>query len=322
MRGDYTKGPTVAIATHEYDLHAHAVAREIRERHGAGCHVLETDHIDREPGLTWSSETDLPPTLPDVDGAAVDVRDLDALWFRRIGHRRSTAMKAIEDPGHRDLVYNDSTTAITGTLATSFSGTWIDDPVRSRFAENKIVQLRAAREAGFTVPRTLVSQNPRHIRDFCAALDGQVVIKPVRGSIQAPVFTTMVAGELLADEAAMRLCPAIYQEMIPGQRHARVHCFGDRVLTAELRSPNLDWRPNLDIPASSIELPGDVVKKLHRVMELLGLTMGIFDLKLTDDGDYVWLEVNPQGQFLFIEGMCGLPLIAAMAEFLVGRARS
>ncbi len=44
--------------------------------------------------------------------------------------------------------------------------------------------------------------------------------------------------------------------------------------------------------------------------------MGVFDLKVAPDGEPVWLEINPQGQFLFVEGMCGLPLTAAFCRFL------
>jgi hypothetical protein len=50
--------------------------------------------------------------------------------------------------------------------------------------------------------------------------------------------------------------------------------------------------------------------------------MGIFDLKLDADGLPTWLEVNPQGQFLFLEALCDLPLSAAMARFLVDEAQA
>jgi hypothetical protein len=41
----------------------------------------------------------------------------------------------------------------------------------------------------------------------------------------------------------------------------------------------------------------------------------VFDLKLSSNGA-VWLELNPQGQFLFAEGLSGLPLMAAMSNYL------
>jgi hypothetical protein len=44
--------------------------------------------------------------------------------------------------------------------------------------------------------------------------------------------------------------------------------------------------------------------------------MGVLDLKLLQGTTPVFLEVNPQGQFLFTEGLGGLELTSAFTEFL------
>jgi hypothetical protein len=44
--------------------------------------------------------------------------------------------------------------------------------------------------------------------------------------------------------------------------------------------------------------------------------MGIVDLKMTQNNNFVWLEINPQGQFLFVQGLSGLNLISHFARFL------
>ena len=51
-------------------------------------------------------------------------------------------------------------------------------------------------------------------------------------------------------------------------------------------------------------------------MEILDLRMGVFDLKIDAQGEIVWLEVNPQGQFLFVEGMSDMKLAVACGDFL------
>jgi glutathione synthase/RimK-type ligase-like ATP-grasp enzyme len=48
----------------------------------------------------------------------------------------------------------------------------------------------------------------------------------------------------------------------------------------------------------------------------LGLVFGTIDLKVADNGDHVFLEINPQGQFLYIEILTGLPISNALADFL------
>ncbi|MFI6518134.1 RimK family alpha-L-glutamate ligase [Spirillospora sp. NPDC050679] len=315
----HEKSARIAVVTHERDLHAHAVKAEMERRYPARVHIFESDHFSRAPGLSWSPSEKAGSVFPAADGTAVELRELDAIWFRRLGNTRTSANPEVTDPVDRELIHVDTNAAALGMLTTEFRGRWVDRPAAFWAAQNKVVQLRAAHELGLRIPETLISQSPERIRDFCRAHPGAIV-KAVRGVMQAPAATTTVGEELLADEAALRVCPAIYQELVPGRRHVRAQVFGDRVLAALLESDDLDWRPNLDIPAVEHHLPDQVQDALRAVLKRLDLTMGVFDLKLTDEGEYVWLEVNPQGQWLFVEGMAGLPLIEAFTDFLYGRA--
>ena len=86
---------------------------------------------------------------------------------------------------------------------------------------------------------------------------------------------------------------------------------------ALIESADLDWRFANDWKVTPYELDPALAERLIRVVSLLGLRMGIFDLKLSDEDVPAWLEVNPQGQFLFLEGLCGMPLAQIMAEFLI-----
>ena len=57
------------------------------------------------------------------------------------------------------------------------------------------------------------------------------------------------------------------------------------------------------------------------MVRALGLRMGILDLKLGPDGELVWLEINPQGQFTFLEGMgSGIRLSRPFCDFLRAEA--
>ncbi|GAA0388165.1 hypothetical protein GCM10009530_44060 [Microbispora corallina] len=313
------KAVRIGVVTHERDLHAHAVKAELERRHPATVHIFESDRFGREPGLSWSPQGLVRPVFPAADGTAVDLGTADLIWFRRLGNPRTSANPEVTDPVDRELIDVDTATAALGMLLSEFRGRWVDHPASFWDAQNKIVQLRAAHDLGVRIPRTLVSQSPERVREFCAAHPGAVV-KAVHGVMRAPVATATVSEELLAGDASIRLCPAIYQEFVPGRRHVRAQVFGDRVLAALLESDDLDWRPNLDIPAEEHRLPDRVEDDLRTILRRLNLRMGIFDLKLTDEGEYVWLELNPQGQWLFVEGMTGLPLIEAFCDFLYGEA--
>jgi len=92
--------------------------------------------------------------------------------------------------------------------------------------------------------------------------------------------------------------------------------FGDEVHTARIRSRELDWRLANDQQVEPVATDADLAVQLRAVTHALGLRMGVFDLKVRPDGHPIFLEVNPQGQFLFVEGMSDMPLTQAFCRFL------
>jgi glutathione synthase/RimK-type ligase-like ATP-grasp enzyme len=307
----------LAILTVEEDIHALIVQKAFEDYEDVRCHIVETNRISGNLGPSWTNN-DYPGlrcAVPTAEGEYLDVRALDVVWWRRTGFQQQVPFE-ITDPVHIDVINRDCRTALLGLLLNEFSGSWINEPAATSLAENKLLQLKAAQLVGFRTPLTLVSQDPVQIRQFCAALGNKAIIKCVRGTTQTPLLTKMVREEHLADEDSLRLCPAIYQEYIPGDLHVRVHCFGDNVLAALIKSEELDWRLNLTVPFEVFNLDETVKRKVRNLLRALGLKMGVLDLKLLQGTTPVFLEVNPQGQFLFTEGLVGLELTSAFTEFL------
>ena len=307
-----TVGADVLVVTRRDDVHAVAVADALAHR-GVSSAVVEIDTVAGRGGLSWSP--DGVGTVLDVHDRRVRVADAAVAWWRRLNGAQQLPPEL--DPAAHELVNRDSRASLLGLIATEFTGRYVSDPEATRAAENKLVQLRAARQAGLRVPDTLVSSDPAQVRRFCDAHDWRVVVKTVSGAgPRQPVMTGAHTPELVQD-AAVRLSPAIYQELVPGERHLRVNVFGDDVRTALLTTSALDWRYPLDAAVEATELDALTTRRLHEVLDVLGLRMGVFDLKLGPDGEPVWLELNPQGQFLWLDGLAGMNLQDAFADFLV-----
>ncbi|SUS07278.1 conserved hypothetical protein [uncultured Defluviicoccus sp.] len=315
----------IGVVTRHDDFHAYVV-RQLLGQKGVKCSLLFADSMSWTGGMSWCSsgpgERDSAPgTLNDADGQSVIVSDLDVIWWRRLTGEPRIPTKLPKKGGVRNLVVNDCQAALLGLLLTEFHGTWISPPEATRYACNKQLQLRAAQRAGLRVPRTLVSQDPDRVRAFCAASKGKMIAKPVAGAQKTSLMTGLVTHEILTDEA-IRICPAIYQEFIPGTRHLRISCFGDALHAAMLETDALDWRYTFDVNVTRFDLDGDTAHQIRRVLTELGLRMGMVDMKLDGTGAPVWLEVNPQGQFMFLEGMCNaLPLSRHFCDFLISEAR-
>lgn len=313
----------IGIVTIAEDLHGIAIQKALQRYDDVVCHVFESDNMCGNSTINWSSTKNgrhESYALLDRENQQIMLKNMDVIWWRRFNYKQK--IDEIDDEVVTDLINNDCTEALLGLMMTEFLGTWISSPFATRRAENKIVQLRVAQEMGFKVPRTLVSQNPEEIRKFCKILNNQVVVKPIKGSSLQTVFTRKITEQHLRSDVAIKLAPTIYQEYIPGHKHIRAHCFGNSVYAALIDTEDLDWRENLEVPFTIINIEKKLKNLIQFVVRALGLKMGIIDLKLRGDTTPIWLEINPQGQFLFIEGLSGLELMSQFSEFLYSEAKT
>jgi glutathione synthase/RimK-type ligase-like ATP-grasp enzyme len=318
----------LALSFHD-DLHAVGVQQAVRAR-GESFHILECDGVSGRPGLTWhlSGTPDgsgIPAALPTSEGRTVPPAQAKLLWWRRARAPQQLTMAAAESEGAAisaqqiSLVNNDCNGALRGILAASFHGEWISPPEATDRASDKIYQLWMARQAGFRVPRTLITQSRGEVVDFINEV-GRVIVKPVVGAPGPSLYTRWIEDPQTLPAESFAMCPATYQEYIPGRHHIRLNCFGERMFAALIETEELDWRPDLNVPITQWPVPEDLARLVRTVLDRLGLLMGVIDIKLTPEGEPVWLEVNPQGQFLFLEPLTGEPLTEHFADYLITTA--
>ena len=214
--------PRLAVVTVADDLHALVLRKVLRDRHATDLAIIHSDRLAATGLVNWSADASRPAILPDCEGRPVDLAALEVLWWRRPSGKgwnpHSGFLSSVTDEAARDLIYNDCVAALNGIVQAEFRGTWVNPPEATRRAEMKFVQLRAAQAAGLAVPRTLISQNPAEIRAFCAGR--RVIVKAIAGTVKTPLMAQDVTPALLANDAALRLSPAIWQERIDGNHSA------------------------------------------------------------------------------------------------------
>lgn len=282
---------------------------------------MATDSLAGAGGLSWWLDPSQSTRIPIVDGGVVALADVNAIWWRRSGIYQLVT-RDMDDAPAIDVINHDCHAALLGSLATDFRGRWISEPSATRVAENKLVQLRYAQLLGFSVPDTLVSQDPDEITAFFDKHNGNVIVKALRGTHREPLPTQRLTRDHLLSRRGLTLAPAIYQECIPGERHIRVCAFSHQIHAFELATTELDWRPASDLSASYTDLPSALISLIHKMLDSLHLRMGIFDFKIDSRSrEPVWLEVNPQGQFFFLEALSGYDLRGPLCNFLVCQTR-
>ncbi|MBL8412838.1 MAG: hypothetical protein JNM42_00170 [Propionivibrio sp.] len=199
-----------------------------------------------------------------------------------------------------------------------------------RRAKLKLPQLTLAAKLGFHIPETLVTNDPEAFLDFFNAAQTRVITKPAV-ALPNPIFREVVFGyanlvqprDLLYFQD-VRLCPFIAQHYVEKKVEIRVTVVGPDVFAAEIHSQSTnrtktDWRHYDDgnTPHFVHQLPEEIEQLCRKLVVAMGLLYGAIDLILTPAGDYFFLEINPAGQFGWIEGMTGLPISQRIVRMLV-----
>ena len=225
---------------------------------------------------------------------------------------------------------SEAVAMLQGFLAGFDNVRWVNEPVSDYRAEIKMRQLRLAAGAGLRIPRTLNTNDPEQARAFYRQVGGAMVAKllrPLSTSMgPAPVFmyTSEVSDEDLADAEMLRHSPMIFQERIAKSCELRIAYVSGRFFVGSVDASRsargqVDWRlANPDECGwREDEVPADVASRIDDLMTRLGLVYGAIDMIRTPDGDHIFLEVNPGGEWGMLEKSLGLPISDAIAEALL-----
>jgi glutathione synthase/RimK-type ligase-like ATP-grasp enzyme len=321
---------TVLIITNDHDEHASAVIEELHRR---DVNVFRF-HPEEFPHAT-SVSIDIRDGQ--LDGEIrnahhrVAFHDVCAAWYRR--SRNLFAEQPSMTSERLDQYIRAQSNATLAAVCDSLQTLWVSHPYRLRRAEVKALQLWHAHQAGLLTPGTLISNDPERATQFVNALgDAECAIKPLIAmgvtddqGYRLPLTTTLPRGYTLE---SVSLAPNMFQPYIDKAFELRCVVIGDAIFCARLDSQasdvtRQDWRAGdwrgTELEQSVFELPDHVKTGIHKLMASFEINFASIDMIVTPADEYVFLELNPNGQWLWLEIDLGLPLVAAMADLLTSR---
>jgi len=313
---------TVLIITNDHDEHADAVIGELHKR---DVDVFRFHPVDFPHACSVSIEV--------VDGRIqgelhnadhhVSFDEICAAWYRR---SKNLYQGSISRTSERldDYVKTQSTATVVSVCA-GLETLWVSHPFALRRGEVKALQLAKASQAGLKIPHTLISNDPSRAERFVGALgDTECAIKPLLAvgvtdeqGYRLPLTTTLPPGHSLESVA---LAPTMFQPYVEKAFELRVVVMGEEIFAAKMDSQahedsRIDWRGG-DPEHSIFDLPAEVKAALHRLLNSFDLNFASLDMIVTPDDEFVFLELNPNGQWLWLEYELGLPLVSTMADLL------
>jgi glutathione synthase/RimK-type ligase-like ATP-grasp enzyme len=309
---------TVLIVSSLADVHARAVIAALAER-DEPVELLDLADYPGKLALTLAFDDNRRRfQLRRPGQGELDLETVRAVWWRRPGTFGLPA--TLRDPTHRRLALSETYTAFHG-LFEAMDVFWVNPPARDASAGHKPYQLALAQRLGLDIPQTMMTSDPEAAREFWRACDGDVVYKQFIALPESWSETRRLGeAETKVADAAIRLAPVIFQRHVAAVADLRVTIIGDDIFAAAVDvrdlSYDVDVRLNLEAKHVPHDLPDDVANRLRALMRRLGLVYGAIDLRLTEDGRYIFLEINPAGQFLYVEQQTGQPIAAALAAVL------
>jgi glutathione synthase/RimK-type ligase-like ATP-grasp enzyme len=262
-----------------------------------------------------------------VNEVRLSLSDVQVAWYIRGGSAHNSVDKL------HDLESRFSENETRASLRSLFSALeckWVNKLESIEFlSSNKLYQQIVATKVGLKTPATVMGNDYISLCNF-SEQQQRLLIKTIgythldthgRYFLYSQLFEH---SELTASAAAIRSCPVFGQEYIKKRYEHRVMVIGKKVYSCRIDSQasertKIDWRHYdfAKVAHVAVELPSDVQHKLLDFMQRVGLNFGAIDLIETPKNEFVFLEVNPSGQWGWIADFAGIPVARAVAEMLV-----
>jgi len=236
----------------------------------------------------------------------IDLASIKAVYFRRpelpggdLEHHTAGELEFIR----REILYT-----LEGIYRFLQDRFWLSSVYNIRNAENKIYQLIVAGQVGFQAPKSIVTSAPNMESRFLESIKYDAIIKPVwSGHVDEPknskiIFTNKIGKDISSQIDRVRACPAYFQQRIYNTADIRATIVGSKIFSCEIHTPGdpeekVDWRNTdvVELQYKEIDLPKEVSESCLKMLNHFGLEFGAFDFIKTGSGEFIFLEVNPNG---------------------------
>ncbi|HEY5778708.1 MAG TPA: hypothetical protein VIT00_08220 [Terrimicrobiaceae bacterium] len=138
---------------------------------------------------------------------------------------------------------------------------------------------------------------PLHERTTCFESDGKSY------AIYVKKFTCPELADLFERPPPS---PLMLQHYVRKQADIRVTVIGEKIFPVMIRPTNerdeiVDFRPRcLEMKHEVVACPVELTKSILSYMDIMGLNFAAFDFALDYEGRWVFLECNPNGQWLWL----------------------
>lgn len=257
------------------------------------------------------------------NGQFLELNNVGALYTRGFNSRFIPA--GVQDGEHEKWAIRNSQTNFNN-VTSYLNCAKMNCSQASLAAINKGEQYKRCAELGIKTPKTLVSNCSTQVSDFISKKQDVVykAMASTEGLDEHVIFTNLIKKADVDNAQSLRSVLSYFQEYVNKDIEIRAYVVGGDVLACEIHSQmsntaKVDWR-RFEIsrtPHFSHSLPSDLERKLRDLVFSYGLAYGAIDLILDKSGQYIFLELNPDGIFDWVDELTTLPIAEKIADWLI-----
>ena len=323
----------VLIITNKEDVHPTPVI-DILNKRNIQVFRLNTESLLTDYEFTWwnnSVVTNFTITNK-TTGLELNEENLEVVWDRRPELPKELLIDGNETINKHNLKEAAGFLRFFRSYISNIPS--IGSIIYDNFADSKMQQLFYATSVGFIVPHTCFSNRQTDILRMAKNYK-EIVLKSIEsdGFIDCDsdkeytFYSQKVSYKEIANaprEAFIQTVSYV-QEYIPKAFELRVTVVAKKVFACKIESQHLaddegkiDWRQGYEhgLRYKPYDLPDDIAQKCISFLNKMRLNFGAFDFIVTPSGEFVFLECNPNGQWLWIEMETGLKISEAIADAL------
>ncbi len=314
----------ILIVSNIIDPHSDAVINEIINKDS--IFRFNTDELLNEFSLEFFTDENINSSkLINPIGRSLNIEEVSTIYYRRPEQPKIN----ISSPFNKVLI-SEAWSSFFHLLYSNYNKQWLGHPHLDKYASSRVVQLNTANKVGWKIPPTLISKDPKKIRQF-SNQHKVLAIKPLgeKGSEidgqWTPYFTSLVNSDEIIAKSDNEI-GATYnylQAYIEKNNEWRITVIGDEVFpcviySQENEDSKIDWRTAHfnSVRHEKAEISNKFKNQLIQYLNYLKIPFGAFDFILTPENEFVFLECNPNGQWLWIEDLTGFKISKSIANWL------
>lgn len=314
----------ILILTEKNDAHANSLIEELKKdtipffRFDLDTKSLENTTVTFKDKI-WSIKT---------SEGYITLEKVSCVWNRR------TFVQLMLDEQDKDYKFNIWKNEWNKTLLGIYyhlkDVKWFNYYRKNHKAENKYFQLNVAESLGFKVPDYLLSNDKNDVLEFGRKHE-KIVLKllnqdfyKIANKQYVGFYVNIIPYEKLIEFSQSEENPIFLQKYIEKEYEVRYTVVGDEHFVCKIDSQKseiakTDWRRYdlANTPHSILTPPDEIAKKVKLLMKQLDLIYGALDFIVAKDGTWYFLEINPSGQYLWIEDLTGLKITNAIKNNLI-----